>query len=128
MRPAVQVRPPRLTISALFRRLEPQEITREVVKLLAILAQCWSKSVVIDHADLLREPLRPALRAHALLDLVADGAGQQASGAFTRHAAANARDVGPFHLRTRPARTRGLQRNAARPTTSARGTSPRYAI
>ena len=92
----------------LFERVESQEFSGEVVELLAILAQCRSQPIVIDHADLLREPLRPALRAHALLDLVADGAGQHASGAFTRHAAANARDVGPFQLRTRPARASGL--------------------
>src|SRR5437870_13843769 len=104
MRPAVQVRPPRLTISALFRRLEPQEITREVVELLAILAQCRSQPVVIDHADLLREPLRPALRAHALLDLVTDRPRQHAPRALARRAAADARDIRHLKPSTRPAR------------------------
>src|SRR5206468_3423523 len=76
----------------LFERVQSQEFSCEVVELLAILALRRTKSVVIDHADLLREPFRPALGAHALLDLVTDRTGQHAARAFTRRAAAGAGD------------------------------------
>ncbi len=94
LRTAVQIRPPRPPRKSHLplNPFQSQELSGEVVELLAILALRRTKSVVIDHADLLREPFRPALRAHALLDLVADRAGQHAARAFTRRAAADAGD------------------------------------
>jgi hypothetical protein len=81
-------------VLTLFRGLKPQELTSEVIEFLAILAHRGPESVVVDDADLLREPFRPALRTNALLDLVADRSRQDASRARSRLAAAHAGHVG----------------------------------
>src|SRR5712692_8335686 len=48
---------------------QTQELLRELVELLTIFTLGGTKTVVVDHADLLLHPFAPAHGAHATLDL-----------------------------------------------------------
>src|SRR5207247_1240387 len=79
---------------ALFRALlwQPEILARDVVELLAILFERGPQPVVIDHADLLLQPLRPANRADVARDLIAERWWQGAARTLARLATADAGD------------------------------------
>src|SRR5205814_5465016 len=93
-------------------RREIQELAREAVELLPILTHRRPQPVVVDDPDLRRQPLAPALRADALLDLLTERAREpRLPGALAGVAAPRAGDD------RRPARgahrTRPKRRNGA---------------